>query len=142
MELPPYKARPEFGMYRGDVPLCYLPSKFIWKVHYQTLEISIDQQPFLKAAKKYGVPLEEFVRCAVAASEYMLKTRRYAELADHYHPSNFPNVSTVAVAAGRLMSILNGHSFRSNEDGISEEDAIMYFLGAEPIPDEKLLRML
>lgn len=154
MELPEFKARPEFGVYVGDVSLEHIPTNFVWLVDYNRtwtvdhdsipLKLSIDTGYFYRAAKKYKIPTESFADLAEEAAEYLTSTEWYVGVMKdaQQEAKHHTTVSDRRRVAMWLESILRTNANIESSTVLTEKDVIYHFLGVAPIPDEKIFNLL
>lgn len=133
----------EFEYYRGNANMIFpwlLPSRFVWEVsNTNHLSISINFLEFDKAATESGCRIDSARETAIEAMRFILTTPRYARflnscecLINTYHSSFYME---------QCLNQIGIDVDNSNSD-ISEQDAINYFFGIAPIPDEKILMMM
>lgn len=133
----------EFEYYRGNANMILpwlLPPRFVWEVsNTKHLSISINFLEFDKAATESGCRIDSARETAIEAMRFILTTPKYASFLNSC--VGLIETRTSAVYMEQYLTQI-GRDASTHHSHISEQDAINYFFGVAPIPDEKILMMM
>lgn len=134
----------EFEYFRRNANMIMphlLPTRFRWDVSHknQTLIISINFWDFDTAASVSSCRIDSARETAIEAMRFILTTPRYVRFLNSCE--GLLNTQSSAIYMEQCLNQIGIDVDNSNSD-ISEKDAINYFFGIAPIPDEKILMMM
>lgn len=120
-----------------------LPRYFTWYVssnHFdKSLNISINFREFDKAAEASNCRIDSIREVAMEAVRFILTTPKYARFLNSCE--GLMNTVGSAMYMEQYLTQI-GRDVSTHHSHISEQDAINYFFGVAPIPDEKILMMM
>lgn len=116
-----------------------LPTRFNWYVTHTTGSLNISINFWDSAAAASNSRIDSVRELAMDAMRFILTTPKYASFLNSC--KGLTATPNSAMYMAHYLTQL-GKDVANHHSHISEQDAINYFFGVAPIPDEKILMMM